>query len=190
MCSSRPKRLDIRRCWAIGQAAIQIAKHFEVDVFVTVGSTERRRFIKEIYDIAEDHIFNSRDLHFTKGVLRMTNGRGIHCPLNSLSGAALQELWRYIAPFGVFAEIGIKDIMNNSRLEMRPFLQDASFTFINLQYIMTERPELMINIIDVTFDFLRRGITKPALPVTVFTIFEFGRCVPPYADRQVYGQDS
>ena len=156
----------------VGQAAIQIAKHFEVEVFVTVGSTEKRRFIKETYDIAEDHIFNSRDLHFTKGVLRMTNGRGVDCVLNSLSGAALQESWRCIAPFGEFVEIGMTDIMNNSRLEMRPFLQDASFTFINLQHIMTEKPELMIHIMNDTFDFLRRGITKPALPVTVFPISE------------------
>lgn len=155
-----------------GQAAIQIAKHLEVEVFITVGSTEKRRFIKETYDIAEDHIFNSRDLHFAKGVLRITNGRGVDCVLNSLSGAALQESWRCIAPFGAFVEIGVKDIMNNSRLEMRPFLQDASFTFINLQHIMTERPELMINILDDTFDFLRRGITKPAMPVTVYPISE------------------
>ena len=156
----------------VGQAAIQIAKHLQVEVFVTVGSTEKGQLIKETYDIAEDHMFNSRDLQFTKGILRMTKGRGVDCVINSLSGAALQESWRCIAPFGAFVEIGMKDIMQNSRLEMRPFLRDASFTFINIQHIMTERPELMVKIIDDTFDYLRRGITKPALPVTVFPISE------------------
>ena len=33
---------------------------------------------------------------------------------------------------------------------------------------MTERPELIINLIDDTFDFLHFGITKPVLTVTVF----------------------
>lgn len=38
----------------------------------------------------------------------MTKGRSVDCVLNSLSGEALQETWRCIAPFGMFIEIGLK----------------------------------------------------------------------------------
>jgi hypothetical protein len=38
------------------------------------------------YGIPDDHIFSSRDLTFVKGVMRMTNNKGVDLVLNSLSG--------------------------------------------------------------------------------------------------------
>ena len=154
----------------VGQAAIQLAQHFDLEIFATVGSADKRLLIQEVYGIADDHIFNSRDLSFARGVLRMTNGRGVDCILNSLSGEALRQTWHCIAPFGTFIEIGMKDILSNTGLEMRPFLQDASFTFFNLKHVLTDNPKLMAEIIYGTFDFLRRGIIKPVSPLTVYPI--------------------
>lgn len=154
----------------VGQAAIQIAKHFELEIFATVGSTDKRKLIQEEYGIPDDHIFNSRDLSFEKGVLRMTGGRGVDCIINSLSGEALRRTWRCIAPFGTFIEIGMKDILDNTGLEMRPFLQDATFTFFNLKHVMIANPQLMAEIIEGTFNFLRQGISRPVSPVTVYPV--------------------
>ena len=154
----------------VGQAAIQLAKHFGLEIFATVGSAEKRARLQESFGIPEDHMFNSRDLSFAKGVLRMTSGRGVDCVLNSLSGQALQETWRCIAPFGTFVEIGLKDIMENTGLEMRPFAQDATFSFLNLKRVMTEKPKLMAEILEGTFNFLRKGVTRPITPVTVYPI--------------------
>ncbi len=42
------------------------------------------------YGIPEDHIFSSRDLTFVKGILRLTNNRGVDVVLNSLSGEVCQ----------------------------------------------------------------------------------------------------
>lgn len=152
----------------VGQAAIQLAKHFDVEIFATVGSAEKREIIKEVHGVPDDHIFNSRDLSFAKGILRMTKGRGVDCVLNSLSGQALQETWNCIASFGTFVEIGIRDILDNTGLEMRPFIQDATFSFLNLKHIMTEKPKLLKEILEGTFDFLRQGVTKPVSPVTTY----------------------
>ena len=154
----------------VGQAAIQMARHFQLEIFATVGTPDKKQLIQELYDIAEDHIYNSRDLSFAKGVLRMTNGRGVDCVLNSLSGEALRQSWHCIAPFGSFIEIGMRDILSNTGLEMRPFLQDASFTFFNLKHVMTANPELLADIVQGTFEFLRRGVTKPVSPVTIYPI--------------------
>ena len=156
----------------VGQAAIQLAKHFDLEIFATVGSADKRKLIQEVYEIAEDHIFNSRDLSFAKGVLRMTNGRGVDCILNSLSGEALRQTWHCIAPFGSFVEIGMKDILSNTGLEMRPFLQDASFTFFNLKHVLTDNATLMTEIIEGTFDFLRHGIIKPVSPLNIYPVSE------------------
>ena len=156
----------------VGQAAIQIAKHFEMEIFATVGSEVKRKLLRETYDISDDHILNSRDLSFVKGIKRLTKGRGVDVILNSLSGEALRQTWHCIAPFGTFLEIGIKDILNNTELDMRPFLQDATFGFFNLNHIEKVRPDIMASIIEGAFDFQRRGISRPITPMVVYPISE------------------
>ena len=168
----RPKQTILIHAAAggVGQAAIQLAQHFDLEIYATVGSATKRELLRESYGIPEDHIFNSRDLSFAKGVLRMTGGRGVDCILNSLSGQALQETWRCIAPFGTFVEIGMRDILDNSGLDMRPFMQDSTFSFMNMKHVMVGHPKLMKEILDGTFDLLRRGIIRKVSPVTSYSI--------------------
>lgn len=156
----------------VGQAAIQIARHFEMEIFATVGSEVKRKLLRETYNISDDHILNSRDLSFVKGIKRLTAGRGVDVILNSLSGEALRQTWHCIAPFGTFLEIGIKDILNNTELDMLPFLQDATFAFFNLNHIEKARPNIMASIIEGAFDFQRRGISQPITPMVVYPISE------------------
>ena len=154
----------------VGQAALQLANHVGLEIFATVGSEDKRTLIHKEYNVAYDHIFNSRDLSFAKGVMRITDGRGVDCILNSLSGEALRQSWHCIAPFGSFVEIGLKDILSNTGLDMQPFLQDASFTFINMKRVMTGNPDLLAEILQEVFSFLSRGILKPVTPVTVYPL--------------------
>ena len=154
----------------VGQAALQLANHVGLEIFTTVGSEDKRTLIHKEYNIPYDHIFNSRDLSFAKGVMRMTGGRGVNCILNSLSGEALRQSWHCIAPFGSFIEIGLKDILNNTRLDMQPFLQDASFTFINLKRVMTGNPDLLAEILEEVSHYLRGGILKPVTPIKVYPL--------------------
>ena len=113
--------------------AIQIAKYIGAEVFATVGSSEKRHLIMDTYKIPDDHIFNSRDLTFAKGIMRSTNGQGVDVVLNSLAGEALRQTWECIAMFGRFIEIGKKDILANSGLEMMPFLRNVTFAGVNLE---------------------------------------------------------
>ena len=154
----------------VGQAALQLANHIGLEVFATVGSEDKRTLIHKEYNIPHDHIFNSRDLSFVKGVMRMTGGRGIDCILNSLSGEALRQTWHCVAPFGTFIEIGLKDILSNTGLDMQPFLQDASFTSINLKSVMDGNPSVLAEVLRGVFDFLSRGILKPVTPVTEYPL--------------------
>ena len=123
----------LTRSTGLGQAALQLAKNIGAEIFVTVGSTEKRRLLIDEYDIPEDHIFNSRDTTFAKGILRITNGRGVDVVLNSLAGEALRKTWECIAMFGRFIEVGKKDILANSGLEMMPFLRNVTFASVNLE---------------------------------------------------------
>lgn len=44
------------------------------------------------YNIPEDHIFSSRDLSFVKGIMRMTNNKGVDLVLNSLAGEVCHQI--------------------------------------------------------------------------------------------------
>lgn len=116
----------------LGQAMIQIAQHVGAEIFVTVSSTEKRDLMRE-YGIKNDHIFNSRDLSFTKGIDRMTNGQGMDVIINTLTGEALRQTWACISPFGRFVELGKKDVLANNGLEMKHFSDNVSFSLVNVQ---------------------------------------------------------
>ena len=154
----------------VGQAAIQIAQYYQMNIIATVGSEAKRKLLRDTYGLSDDRILSSRDLSFVKGVKRLTSGRGVDVVLNSLSGEFLRQTWHCIAPFGTFIEIGIKDILDNTELDMRPFLQSASYTFFNLNQLERDRPDIMGKIIAETFEFQRRKITRPITPVNVYPI--------------------
>jgi NADPH:quinone reductase-like Zn-dependent oxidoreductase/NADP-dependent 3-hydroxy acid dehydrogenase YdfG/aryl carrier-like protein len=156
----------------VGQVAIQIALYHGLEVYATVGSEVKRALLRDTYGIPDDHIFSSRNMSFVAGIKRMTGGRGVDVILNSLAGEALRQSWYCLAPFGTFVEIGLKDILGNTRLDMRPFVRDATFSFFNLHNIQRERPKLMADIIGGAFDFYRRGITTTVSPLTTYPISE------------------
>ena len=55
-----------------GQAAIQIAKYIEAEIYVTVGSADKKKLLMGLYHIPEDHIFYCRNTSFAQGIMRVT----------------------------------------------------------------------------------------------------------------------
>ncbi|KAF2180797.1 KR domain-containing protein [Zopfia rhizophila CBS 207.26] len=153
-----------------GQAAVQLAKHLGLAVFVTVGTDDKRHLMTDTYGIPDEHIFNSRDSSFVRGVKRMTQGRGVDCVLNSLSGELLRLSFDCLAMFGTFVEIGLRDITDNTRLEMRPFSRSTTFSFINMVSFLQEAPHAMGEILADVFKLLESGALRPASPLTVYPV--------------------
>ncbi|KAK2024958.1 ketoacyl-synt-domain-containing protein [Colletotrichum zoysiae] len=154
----------------VGQAALQVAKHLGLDVFATVSSAEKRKLLTTHYEVPDDHIFNSRDLSFREGIMAVTDGRGVDCVLNSLAGEALGESWHCLAPFGTFVEVGMKDILNNSALDMRPFGSSATFCFFSLELMERVAPDMLADIFSSVFSLVRHGELKPVAPVMCYHI--------------------
>ncbi|KAI2478999.1 Polyketide synthase module protein [Pyrenophora tritici-repentis] len=159
----------------VGQAALQLAAYLGLTVYVTVGSDDKRRLLMDKYNIPDAHIFYSRDASFLKAIKRVTGGRGVDCVLNSLSGELLRVSWACLAPFGTFVEIGLRDITNNMRLDMRPFSQSTTFAFINIaNFFCAEGLDTLGNIISDTFALVHRGVLRSAYPLTVYPVSELG----------------
>ncbi|CAF3577742.1 unnamed protein product [Fusarium graminearum] len=154
----------------VGQAALQLANHLGLVVYATVGSDDKRKLLTDRYQVSEDHIFNSRDASFAKGIMRVTGGRGVDCVLNSLSGELLRVSWSCLATFGTFVEIGLRDITNNMLLDMRPFSKSTTFSFINMYTLFEEDPSALGDILEEVFKLLGGGILQTPSPMTVYPI--------------------
>ncbi|KAI1378904.1 hypothetical protein F4677DRAFT_412357 [Hypoxylon crocopeplum] len=153
-----------------GQMATWMAKMKGAEVFATVGSDEKRQFLKDTFSIPDDHIFNSRNTSFAQGVLRVTNGYGVDVVLNSLSGDSLRSTWECMAPFGRFVEIGKADIKANSSLPMAGFARNVSYTAADLQYIILRNPELTSDLLRATIVLLTAGAIQHPSPLHVYPV--------------------
>ena len=116
----------------LGQAIINLCQHVGAQIFATVGTLEKKHLLLYEYNIPEENIFSSRDATFAKGIMRVTAGKGVDVIMNSLSDEALRLSWSCIAPFGRFVELGKRDFTINSRLEMRHFKKNVSFTGVDV----------------------------------------------------------
>lgn len=99
----------------VGQAAISICLTMGCEVFTTVGSQDKREFLKKNFSKLKDrNIANSRNTSFEQHVLRETKGRGVDVVLNSLAEEKLHASIRCLAQHGRFLEIGKYDLSQNN----------------------------------------------------------------------------
>ena len=98
-------------------------------MFTTVGSKEKREYLKQRFPQLDDaHFANSRDASFEWDVMRATGGRGVNVVLNSLAEEKLQASLRLLAPHGQFLEIGKFDLSNDNQLgESFRYVSGCSF---------------------------------------------------------------
>jgi fatty acid synthase len=154
----------------VGQAAISIALHAGCTVFTTVGTQEKREYIKKTFpQLTDRYIGNSRDISFEQLILTETQGRGVDVILNSLAEEKLQAGIRCLANNGRFLEIGKYDMSNDSRVGMSMFLKNTAFHGILLDAMFGEIdcPEKK-EMVRLVSEGIRNGAVRP-LPSTVFS---------------------
>lgn len=116
----------------VGQAAIEIAFAYGLNVFTTVSTAEKKNFLLAKFPkLKRENIGNSRNTTFEKMILDNTKGKGVDYVLNSLSDDKLQASIRCLGMNGTLLEIGKYDILNGTQLDMS-FLTKR----INLKAVM------------------------------------------------------
>ncbi|KFY12772.1 hypothetical protein V492_03668 [Pseudogymnoascus sp. VKM F-4246] len=151
----------------VGIAAIQIAQSVGAEVYATVGTPEKKEFLKSTFGLADDRIFHSRSTEFGDQVLSATNGRGVDVILNSLTGDVLDESFRVLADGGIMVELGKRDVLDRNSLPWAPFDRNSSFRAIDLS------PEkvtdsLVARLMSKLFELVEGGSIKPIAPVHKF----------------------
>ncbi|KAI1765524.1 PKSKA1 [Hypoxylon sp. FL1150] len=151
----------------VGIAAIQLAQSVGAEVFVTVGTPEKREFLKSTFGLGDDRIFNSRNTEFGDQILAATNGKGMDVVLNSLVGDMMDESFRILADGGIMVELGKRDVLDRNNLPMAPFDRNSSFRAVDLS------PEkasdaLVARLMSKLFELINGGIIKPITPIHQF----------------------
>ncbi|KAF2904462.1 hypothetical protein ILUMI_01702 [Ignelater luminosus] len=146
----------------VGQAAIHVATFHKCTIFTTVGTQEKREFIRQTFPhIPESHIGNSRDTSFEQMVMRETNGRGVDVVLNSLAEEKLQASVRCLAPGGHFLEIGKFDLASNNNIGLNLLRDGRSFHGVMLDAYFTGDPSLKAQVADSIHKGFLNGWIKP-----------------------------
>ncbi|XP_012058764.1 PREDICTED: fatty acid synthase-like [Atta cephalotes] len=146
----------------IGQAAIHLALKVGCEIFTTVGTSDKRDFIRKIFPtILDDHIGNSRDTSFEQMIMQQTKGRGVDIVLNSLAEEKLIASIRCLAQNGRFLEIGKFDFVSNNSLNISEFNKGISFHGIMLDSMFINNLKYKSLMFKMISDGLKNGTIKP-----------------------------
>ncbi|KAL8946123.1 MAG: hypothetical protein Q9183_007950 [Haloplaca sp. 2 TL-2023] len=149
-----------------------LAKQRGADLYVTVGSADKKKLMMENYNIPEERILSSRDTTFQRALMAMTNDRGVDIVLNSTSGDILHQSWQCLAPLGRFIEIGKRDFVQNSNLEMQKFLQSVTFAGVDLGVFAQNRPRAFQQILVEMVELHSKHVLEPIKPLNIIPISE------------------
>ncbi|GLK83916.1 type I polyketide synthase [Ancylobacter defluvii] len=140
---------------AVGMAAIQIARRRGATVYATAGTPARRALACAL---GAEQAFDSRSLDFVDALLQIG---GVDVVLNSLSGEAMREGVRVLRPFGRFLELGKRDYLNNTTLQLRPFVHNLSYFGIDLDELLKHDTASVGRIMGALGEHLADGSLRP-----------------------------
>lgn len=156
----------------LGQALIMMCQMIGAEVFATVGTVEKEKFLIDTYSIPEDHVFPSHKIAFAQSLMTKTGGKGVDVVMNSVAGEALRVTWNCIAPFGRFIELGKRDFIRNTRLDMSPFARNVTFAAVDFIHLSKKKPAQTAKMWAEVMNLIRKGSIKPPTPIKTLRFSE------------------
>ena len=173
-----------------GQAIVEFCKLIGGHVFATVASVAQKEVLAKKMTLPEHQILFSGDGDFVKGVMRMTEGKGVDVIFNSLSGPGeMQRLsWNCIAPYGRFIELSGRDLTNSARLEMGNFAKDVTFASFDLTNLINQKPKVAERLLSDVIGFFRAGALNGPAPLLQYEISDIDKALQEIHSGQVVGK--
>ncbi|TJZ76761.1 SDR family NAD(P)-dependent oxidoreductase [Rhodococcus oryzae] len=110
----------------VGMAATQLARHWGIEVYGTASQGKWDTLGSMGFD--EQHIGDSRSLHFGEQFMAATGGRGFDIVLDSLAGEFVDTSLQLLPRGGHFLEMGKTDIRDSGEVAARyPGVQYRAF---------------------------------------------------------------
>lgn len=153
----------------VGLAAIQIAKRAGARVLATASNPTRRRISKSA---GADMMFDSRQERFASAIADSVGG--VDVVLNSLAGPAMLASFNLVKPFGRFVELGKRDYLDNTQLNLRPFVRNIQYSGVDLDELLAhDRRGVETMMSTISEAFARNELH--ALPYQVYEGHEIGK---------------
>ena len=146
----------------VGMAAVQLARHFGLEVFATASRGKWDTLRSMGFD--DDHISDSRSLEFEEKFRAATGGRGVDLVLDSLSGDFVDASLRLVAAGGMFLEMGKTDVRDPETVDRdHPGVRYRAFD------LFESGPERIAQMLDELAALFGDDVLRP-LPVTRFDV--------------------
>ncbi len=151
----------------VGIAALQYARSVGAEIFATVGSDDKRDFLR-LMGIPDSHIFSSRTLEFASQIREITHGEGVDVVLNSLASEAVYRGLSILRPFGRFIELGKVDFVSNSKVGLSYFRNNIAYFGVDADQLMSVLPATAKSILMEVQELTEKAVFWP-LPYSEFS---------------------
>ncbi|MFD8705610.1 SDR family NAD(P)-dependent oxidoreductase [Kitasatospora sp. NPDC059648] len=146
----------------VGLAALQLARHWQAEVFGT-ASPGKWHALREL-GLDDGHLASSRTLDFEAHFAAVTGGAGVDVVLDSLAREFVDASLRLLPRGGRFLEMGKTDIRDADQVA------DAHPGVAYRAFDMTEAgPDRIQEMLGDLLELFERGVLTP-LPVTAFDV--------------------
>jgi polyketide synthase 7 len=146
----------------VGMAAVQLARHWGAEVFVTASRGKWDTLRAMGFD--DDHIGDTRSLDFEAKFLATTGGAGVDVVLNSLAGEFLDASLRLLVGGGRFIEMGKTDLRDPEAVAAQH--HDVYYRAFDL---IEAGPDLTASMLADLIELFDAGVLKP-LPIKTFDV--------------------
>lgn len=154
----------------LGLAAVQLAKSKDAEVFATVGTAEKARFLSEEMGVAADHIFSSRDASELPRVASQIQNGGFDVILSTAQGDMLYESVKALAPLGCLIDVGRMDVTSSKTMALELFQKSATFNSFDLGVLVDHDVSLGSELMQKVDEHHRAGRIGPIRPHIVSSI--------------------
>ncbi|MDC8985476.1 type I polyketide synthase, partial [Mycobacterium marinum] len=148
----------------VGQAAIQIARHFGAEVYATAHPSKHH--VLKALGVSGDRIASSRTFDFVDVFNQGTNGEGMDLVLNSLAGDFVDNSLRLLSQGGRLIEIGKTDIrVPNEVAAAHPGVIYRTYD------LSSETPDRISQLWAALIEMISAGVLRP-LPTTSYGLLQ------------------
>lgn len=158
----------------LGLAAIQLARSKGAEVFATVGTKEKARFLSEEMGFPPDHVFSLRDF---AEMTKATRNGGFDVILSTAQGDTLYESIKALAPLGSLIDVGRLDVTGSKMMAMELFQKSASFSSFDLGLVVDRDIELGGELMRKVDEHYRAGRIGPIRIASVSSISQLDKAL-------------
>ncbi|KAK8072648.1 hypothetical protein PG996_005996 [Apiospora saccharicola] len=161
----------------LGLAAIQVAQSKGADIYATVSSDEKIKFLVDTVGIEPDHIFSSRDPRALARAAKSCSSKGGFDVIlsSAVGGDTLHQSLKALAPMGHLVDVGRRDVLESKDLALELFQKNVNFSSFDLNLVLDNDPELGGELMEAVNDLYQVGFITPIHPITVSDVADLDK---------------